>query len=145
MIELHRTCYEENTMKRSKVRRYFTEMGVLKSHVPPAVLLATAMLSASSTWAEECKAIQFSRGHNNGTVQGIAPPNDLLCHELTTGAGQAAAIEVSGENVIFSIEDVVDARQKYSFTTTAQTYRILVGQLMRSVSDQPFTLTVSVR
>lgn len=47
--------------------------------------------------------------------------------------------------MMFSIVDVVDAQDQYSFTTEKKTYRILVSQLMRAVDNEPFTLRVSVR
>jgi hypothetical protein len=41
--------------------------------------------------------------------------------------------------------DLVSARIQVNVTTEKKTYRIEVGQLMRSISDEPFSLTVSVR
>jgi hypothetical protein len=46
---------------------------------------------------------------------------------------------------MFAIEDVVDGQNNYSFRTQARTYRILVGQLMRSATVERFRLSVSLR
>jgi hypothetical protein len=51
----------------------------------------------------------------------------------------------TGRNVIFVIEGVIDAQVSHQFKTKKQTYKIMVGQLMRSVTPQRFTLEVSVR
>ena len=115
-------------------------------------LLALASLAASClvivagpAQAQSCQPIQFERGTYSGTVSGTAPPEDVVCYEVSTGAAQRAEVSVKGRNVIFSIVGVVDAQDRYSFTTEKKTYRILVGQLMRSITDEPFSLTVSVR
>ena len=115
-------------------------------------LLALASLAAScllivagTAQAESCQPIQFERGSYSGTVRGIAPPEGLVCYEVRTGAGQHAEVLVEGRNMIFSIPGVTEVQEQHSFTTEKKTYQILVGQLMRSVTDEPFSLTVSVR
>lgn len=111
-----------------------------------ACLAALHLLVAAGTaQAQSCEPIQFKRGHDSGTVRGIAPPDDVVCYELRTGAGQRADISVAGSNVMFSVSGLVDGRDQYSFTTEKKAYRIVVGQLMRSINDEPFALTVSVR
>ena len=115
-------------------------------------LLAVASLAASCllivagpAQAQSCQPIQFERGNYSGTVSGTAPPEDVVCYEVSTGAAQKAEVSVKGRNVVFFIVGVVDAQERYSFTTEKKTYRILVGQLMRSITDEPFSWTVSVR
>jgi hypothetical protein len=103
------------------------------------------IVAAQSVHAESCSPIQFERGHFSGTVEGVAPADGTVCYTLATGAGQQATLSVEGRNVIFSIIDLVDARDRYRFTTKQKTYRIIVGQLMRSVTPEPFTLTALVR
>ena len=103
------------------------------------------LIAAGPAQAQSCQPIQFERGTYSGTVSGTAPPEDVVCYEVSTGAAQRAEVSVKGRNVIFSIIGVVDAQDRYSFTTEKKTYRILVGQLMRSITDEPFSLTVSVR
>jgi hypothetical protein len=100
-----------------------------------ACLAAIHLLAAAGTaQAQSCEPIQFKRGHDSGTVRGIAPPDDVVCYELGTGAGQRADVSIEGSNVMFSVSGLVDARDQYSFTTEKKTYRIDVGQLMRSIS-----------
>jgi hypothetical protein len=111
-----------------------------------ANLVASSLIIVTGTaQAQSCPPIQFERGTYSGTVSGTAPPDDVVCYEISTGAAQRAEVSVKGRNVVFSIVGVVDAQDRYSFTTDKKTYRILVGQLMRSVTDEPFSLTVSVR
>lgn len=109
-------------------------------------LAASCLLIAASTvYAQSCEPIQFKRGHYSGTVRGIAPPEGFICYEVKTGAGQRADVWVQGRNVMFSIPGIVDGQDRYRFTTEKKTYQILVAQLMRSISNEPFLLTVSVR
>jgi hypothetical protein len=126
----------------------FSPEGIMKTpRLLGLALLAAShlVIVASPAHAQSCKPIQFKRGHYSGTVRGIAPPEDGVCYEVRTGAGQSADVRVDGRNVIFSIPGVVEVQERYSFTTEKKTYRILVSQLMRSVTDEPFSLTVSVR
>lgn len=109
------------------------------------LLLTLSAIAANTAFADECETIRFERGQSAGTVKGVAPPDDMVCHEITTDAGQNATVAVNGINVMFSIEGVIDGQERHSLMTKAQRYKIYVGQLMRSVTDEPFTLTVSVK
>lgn len=100
---------------------------------------------AAASGQDNCIPVVFSPGANGTEVTGTAPPNDVLCYALRTNAGQTASIAVTqGNNIIFSIADLIDAQDRYSFRTEAKTYRILVGQLMRSATNEPFRIRVSV-
>ncbi len=104
-----------------------------------------SILAVTAVHAENCETIQFQRGHSSAKVEGIAPPNITICYQITTAAGQTADIAISGVNMVFSVEGVIDAQDKYRFTTEKKTYRITVGQLMRTVTDEPFTLNISIK
>ncbi|MDR4651181.1 MAG: hypothetical protein MRJ52_02085 [Nitrosomonas sp.] len=106
--------------------------------------LTLLMLAVTTAWAENCETIRFQRGHSSAAIEGVAPPDSALCYQITTAAGQTADIAISGVNMMFSIEGVTDAQDKYRFTTEKKTYRITVSQLMRSVTNEPFTLTVAI-
>jgi hypothetical protein len=47
--------------------------------------------------------------------------------------------------MIISVIDVGDARDSWTFRTKAQTYKFIVAQLMRSVTNEPYTVTLSVK
>ena len=103
-----------------------------------------SMLAVTTAWAENCETIRFQRGHSSAAIEGVVPPDSGLCYQITTAAGQTADIAISGVNMMFSIEGVTDAQDKYRFTTEKKTYRITVSQLMRSVTNEPFTLTIAI-
>ncbi|MCB1936593.1 MAG: hypothetical protein KDF59_11685 [Nitrosomonas sp.] len=105
---------------------------------------ALTMLSITTVQAENCETIQFERGHSSVVIEGTASPDGIICYEITTGDGQTADIAISGANMMFSIDGVTDAQYQYQFTTANKTYAIRVGQLMRSVTDQAYTLTISI-
>jgi len=106
--------------------------------------LTFLMLAVTTARAENCETIRFQRGHSSAAIEGVAPSGSALCYQITTAAGQTADIAISGVNMMFSIEGVTDAQDKYRFTTEQKTYRITVSQLMRSVTNEPFTLTVAI-
>ena len=116
-----------------------------RTSLPEALVAAMLTVAAGVTFAEECREIRFQRGQHSGRVQGVAPPDDVVCYRMATGAGQTANLKLKGRNVIFSIAGVVDGQNTYSFTTEKKTYSVYVGQLMRSVREEPFSLTVSIR
>ncbi len=69
----------------------------------------------------------------------------MVCFKLTGLRGQSVSITVTeGANIIFSVEEMVDAQDRYRFTATRPTYRIFVGQLMRSIEVAPFRIRVAV-
>jgi hypothetical protein len=109
-----------------------------------AVGLLASTLGTQVVHAGGCETIRFQRGESSGSVHGVAPPDDVVCYQMTTGAGQTATLEIQGRNVMFSIDGVVDGQDRYSFTTEKKTYRVHVGQLMRAVQGEPFTLSVSI-
>ena len=57
-------------------------------------------------------------------------------------AGQTAQLKVTGN---ISVIGIGDAQVSWTFKTTAQTYNFVVGQLMRSVKPEPYTVTLSVK
>jgi hypothetical protein len=119
-------------------------MTALPVRLALAIGLLGSTLGTQVGHAGGCETIRFQRGHSSGTVQGVAPPEGFVCYEMTTGAAQTANLRVEGTNVIFVIDGVVDARDRHSFVTERKTYRVRVGQLMRSVQGVPFTLFVSI-
>ena len=110
-----------------------------QSQVPTATVINEQVENAG------CTPIKFATGTSAAEISGTAPANGVLCFSLATLNGQDASIEVlQGPNVIFSILWLVDARNRYKFTTEQKTYEILVGQLMRAIEGVPFRIRVSV-
>ena len=109
------------------------------------VLLAVSALAASASAAEECHAGHFKPGTSSITLRGTAPPDQALCYTFAAGAGQTADLRITGRNMILSVEGVGDARDAFTFKTKPQTYRFIVGQLMRSVTAEAYAVTLSVR
>jgi len=103
-----------------------------------------SMLAVTTAWAEDCETIRFQRGHSSAAIEGVAPPDSALCYQITTAAGQTVDIAISGVNMMFSIAGVIEVQDKYRFTTEKKTYQIYVGQLMRSVTDESFTLNIAI-
>ncbi len=108
------------------------------------LLCAILLLVTATAQADNCERIQFQSGQNTHSVEGIISPDSVLCYEITVGAGKTVDMAISGVNVIFSIDGITDAQDIYRFTTDKEIYTFSVGQLFRSVTDQPFTLVISV-
>ena len=113
--------------------------------LPIAALVVSVTSVASPRAQENCRPIRFAPGHSAVTVQGIAPPDDAVCYSFAAGAGQTARLKVTGTNMIVSVIGIGDARDSWTFTTRAQAYKFVVGQLMRSVTPEPYTVTLSIR
>ena len=109
------------------------------------IAFASLCLSVAARAQENCKPVQFARGQSSATIHGTAPPEDTICYSFAARAGQTARLRITGTNMIISVIGVGDARDSWTFTTKARTYRFVVGQLMRSVTPEPYTVTLSIR
>jgi hypothetical protein len=113
-----------------------------------ALLRAVIILlpAAPAAFAEQhCIEIRIAPGESETTIFGIAPPEAQLCYLLETQEGRRTSLKVTnGKNIMFSIVGVTDGQDEFSFLPRRRTYRIMVGQLMRSITEQPFIIRVSV-
>lgn len=113
------------------------------------IFLATIMLAAQAVSAapSSCEAIHFKVGSFSATVRGEADPEDVRCYSIATAKGQTAVLSVKSKNnnTIFSIEDLADGLDHYTFTTEKKTYKIFVGQLMKAVDKDESILTITIR
>lgn len=108
--------------------------------------LGAILVAAPSAYAQEsCPPIKFSPGTSQTTISGKAPADGVVCYTLTTGGGQKAVVRLLGtRNSMVAVQGVGDGQTEFAFTTKRGTYRIEVGQLMRSNDPEPFKLFVSV-
>jgi hypothetical protein len=119
----------KDTGKRAmKAKGIRCEVGLL-------VLLACALAALAAHAQENCTPVHLERGKSLAIIHGTAPPEDVICYTFGTGAGQTTNLKVSGSNMIISVVGIGDARESWTFKTKAQTYKFIVGQLMRSVSN----------
>jgi hypothetical protein len=109
------------------------------------IVVGLLSLTAAARAQENCSPVQFTKGQSSATVKGTAPPEDTICYSFAAGAGQTARLRVTGRNMIISVIGVGDARDSWTFTTKSQTYKFIVGQLMRSVTPEPYTVTLSIK
>jgi hypothetical protein len=109
------------------------------------VLLAVSAQAASASATEECHAVHFKPGTYSITLRGTALPDQAICYTFATSAGQTADLRITGRNMILSVDGVGDAREAFTFKTKRQTYRFIVGQLMRSVTGEAYAVTLSVK
>jgi hypothetical protein len=71
------------------------------------------------------------------------------CYTLTTRADQTARLTIvkksRNDDTAFTITDVVDNQDDYTFKTAAKTYTIGVYLTFARQPSRPFTMQVSVR
>jgi hypothetical protein len=71
------------------------------------------------------------------------------CYTLTARTGQTAVFTIvktsRDDDTAFTIQDVADNRDNYTFKTEAKTYTIGVYLTFRAVAARPFTMRVSVK
>lgn len=109
------------------------------------LVLSMSTFGVATVQAENCETILFQRGAYSHTVKGVVPSDGTICYQIATRDRQTVDITIAGNNVIFSIGGVIDAQDRYSFTTEKKTYQIFVGQLMRSITNESFELMVSIK
>ncbi|HRP94795.1 MAG TPA: peptidoglycan-binding domain-containing protein [Rhodocyclaceae bacterium] len=107
-----------------------------------AVCMAWFVVESASAQSD-CRRVVVSAGQDVVELSGLAPPDDVVCFVVTGLNGRRVSIVVTeGVNVIFSIDGLVDAHDRYSFSATHDAYRVVVGQLMRSIDAEPFRLRI---
>jgi hypothetical protein len=121
-----------------------------RNSIIAATLLLPLIASPAARAQQTCSPIHFARGQSSAIVKGIArSSNDpFTCYTLTTQRGQTAtlAIQTHGPNddTAFTIPDVVDNQDKYTFKTEAKTYQILVYLTFARQPPRPFSMQVTV-
>ena len=96
--------------------------------------------------AQACSEIRFSPGANSGDISGQVTDNAPQCFRFGAGAGQAAHIQILGnDNVCFTIPGVVDCQADYSFRTGQGTYQVEVYQLFRSLEWEKYTMRLTIQ
>jgi hypothetical protein len=114
------------------------------------VAVAMAVLAAPPAFAQgssTCKVVKFDENASAATVSGTVgsePP--YPCYKIFIDADRTATFQFTqtNGNMAFSIFNVADDRDSYSFNAAAKTYKFIVFQNADAPPD-PFTLTVSVK
>ncbi len=104
-----------------------------------------AFMAAAAHAQSTCSEIHFAAGQSATTIRGIAPPDDGVCYTFASTPGQTAKLKVSGPNMIISVTGIGDGRDFWSFKTRLPVTKFIVGQLMRSVTPQPYTVSLSLQ
>jgi hypothetical protein len=125
-------------------------MRLIPRPMPTAVLAyACLALFCGQARAQQpppnCTPIQFPPGQTSTTIKGIVHAEEIICYRFAAANGQTANLKITGNNMMISVYDVGDARTSWTFKTKARTYSFIVAQMMRSISNEPFTLTLSVK
>jgi hypothetical protein len=113
------------------------------------IVLAFPPLILPSVAHATCEPIRFAPGKSSVNIEGTVPPNGQgICYTIATAKGQTAQVKLTraNSNTAFTIPDVVDNRDDYTFKTEARTYQIDIYQIFRTATQPArFTLSVGVR
>jgi hypothetical protein len=109
-----------------------------------SVLIGLVMPGVSHA-ESNCLPIRFDPGRSSATIHGMAPPDTATCYSFTAAANQTASLEIAGNNMMISVIGLGDDRLSWTFKTEAKTYNFIVGQQFRSVTTEPYTVTLSIR
>lgn len=109
--------------------------------------IIASSLSAPASADTSCKTIQFKPGTSSTEVSGSIAPDATECFRFATGQGQTVrmSIKSANNNTIFSILDLVDARDNYTFKSQKKTYEFIVAQLMKAAGPDTYKLTLSIK
>lgn len=111
------------------------------------IAVVASSLSASASANTPCKTIQLKPGTSSTEISGSIAPDATECFRFTTGNGQTVhmAMKSAHNNTIFSILDLVDARDSYTFKSQKKTYEFIIAQLMKAASPDTYKLTLSIK
>ncbi|GGE96954.1 hypothetical protein GCM10007285_25710 [Stappia taiwanensis] len=95
-------------------------------------------------WAPECEFLRLDPAFAPVEVAATASPEGIDCYAIKPIAGTDVTIEIAeGRNVVLSISGLVDAVDRHRFRASGFGYRVTVGQLMRSMTQEPYRITFS--
>ncbi len=114
------------------------------------IILAASVLIVVPALAQEptnCSPMHFDHGQSSATITGrVGSDEPFPCYTIATGNGQTATFKFTktNGNMAFTIYDLVDDRDSYTFKTSAKIYKFIVFQTLRAAPDQ-FSLNLAVR
>lgn len=108
------------------------------------VILAFSTVNVLPALSQEsCRPVPFN---NNYIImlKGTVSPEGMHCYSLETEKEQRISLKViKGDNIIFSIEGVTDAQDRFTFVATKSSYDIIVAQLVRARRSEAFRISIS--
>jgi len=122
--------------------------GSMRNRVTCALVFALAAAAVHFTdpspAEESCIPIQFGDRKDTIVIRGSVLPEETRCYRLDTVEGEKVTVKVlHGKNIVFSIEDLADAHDTLTFTAQNMSYRVIVGQLLRSKRPQAFQISIA--
>ena len=122
--------------------------GTMRNKVTRAIVFVLAAAAGHfidpSPAEESCIPIQFGERKDTIVINGSVLPQETRCYRLDTVEGQKVTVKVlRGKNIVFSIENVTDAQDALTFTAESTSYRVIVGQLLRSRWPQAFQISIA--
>lgn len=114
-----------------------------KTDVP----ISSIRIQLAKTEDEECENIILGGEQISTLINGEIAPGDIDCYYLTTSKNRTVRIAVDSEfkNTAATVLGVGDARDQFEFITAQPVYEIRMFQLKRSVGNDRYALTVSIR
>lgn len=110
-------------------------------------LLMPLAATCASAVSAECQPIRFKPGETSAQAHGRLAPDEIHCFRFGTGNRQRVRLEVKSAsgNVAFTINDLVDNRDRFEFTSAKKTYEFTVYQTIRSGLRDDYSLTLSLK
>jgi len=110
--------------------------------------LALLAYTSSAALADPCAQILLKPDQSSTTLQGrtTGSDTDSTCFQLAAGVGRhlhLSLIHPANPGLAFTIIDVVDDRNDYSFVTARDAYKILVFGTFRATPSLPFQISVT--
>ncbi len=111
------------------------------------VAFGLALLPLAAAADPPCKTISFKPGASSAEIRGEAPAEGVQCLRFGVGKGQTVRVSVKSpqKQVAFTIDGLVDNREKYQFTSEQKTYDLLMHQTFNAVTPVGYVLTLSIK
>ena len=80
-------------------------------------------------------------------IRGAAPSEGVQCLRFSTAKGQTVRIAVKSpkNQVAFTLDGMVDNREKFQFTSEKRTYDVLLHQTSSAAKPVDYALTLSIK
>ncbi|CTQ47604.1 hypothetical protein [Roseibium aggregatum] len=110
------------------------------------LFLLFLVCAAPGALAQDCSKITFAPGASSGEISGRVTEEKPMCFTFASGEGQVARLQLSeSNNICFTVYDVVDCQDDFSFRTQNRDYTVLIAPFVRIPDFEEFTLRLTIK
>lgn len=94
---------------------------------------------------DDCAPVEFAQEEDSTLIADMILPEQTLCYQLITDAGQEVSLQVlKDDNISALLQDPMDPQKFSRLPSEQHAYQILVKQIKRTVTPQYFRISVTL-